>query len=189
MRAIMGTLDEEPEMIEQRVELRLARQALLTRPGAPRLWAVIDETALRRPVGGAKVMRAQLQRLVDATKLPNVTLQVLPFGAGAHPAMVGAFSILRFADVDLPDIVYLEHLAGAMYLDKREDVHQYLHVMETTCVQAETPDRTAAILKTGLSHFRLQRQPKLPAPPGFPVGSAQGSDPGDIAQRAGPGGA
>src|SRR6266704_1546867 len=100
MRAVMRAApDEGPEDTELRVELRLARQALLTRPGAPRLWAVIDETVLRRPVGGAEVMRGQLQRLIDTTKLPNVTLQVLPFGAGAHPAMVGAFSILRFAEV------------------------------------------------------------------------------------------
>src|SRR6266496_4358499 len=135
VRAVIGgALEESPEEAERRVALRVARQTLLTRPGAPGLWAVVDEAALRRPVGGPKVMRAQLEWLIDATKLPNVTLQILPFGAGAHPAMVGAFSILRFAEVDLPDVVYLEHLAGAMYLDRHDDVHQYLHVMETTCI-------------------------------------------------------
>jgi Domain of unknown function (DUF5753) len=144
---VAGALDESAEDIERRVQLRVARQALLTTQDAPRLWAVVDEAALRRPVGGGPdVMRVQLERLIDATKLPNVTLQVLPFDAGAHPAMVGAFSLLRFAEVDIPDVVYLEHLTGAMYLDKREDVRQYLHVMESICVRAEPPDRTPEIL-------------------------------------------
>jgi DNA-binding XRE family transcriptional regulator len=138
--------EEGVEDVEQRVALRVARQAVLTRPDPPRLWAVVDEAALRRPVGSPEVMRAQLERLIEATKLPNVTLQVLPFGAGAHPAMVGAFSILRFAEEDLPDVVYLEHLTGAIYLDKREDVRQYLHVMETVAVRGEPPDATPDIL-------------------------------------------
>jgi DNA-binding XRE family transcriptional regulator len=138
--------EEGVEDVEQRVALRVARQAVLTRPDPPRLWAVVDEAALRRPVGSPEVMRAQLERLIEATKLPNVTLQVLPFAAGAHPAMVGAFSILRFTEEDLPDVVYLEHLTGAIYLDKREDVRQYLHVMETVAVRGEPPDATPDIL-------------------------------------------
>jgi len=147
MRAVMGgALDDAPEDIERRVEVRLARQALLTRPKAPRLWAVVDEGALRRPIGGPEVMRAQLERLIECSQLPSVVLQILPFGAGAHPAMVGAFSILRFADEDLPDVVYLEHLTGAMYLDKREDVLQYLHVMESISVRAARPADSAVIL-------------------------------------------
>jgi hypothetical protein len=128
------------------VELRLARQALLTRPGPPRLWAVVDESALRRPVGGTRVMRAQLERLIEASRLPSVVLQILPFGAGAHPGMVGAFSILRFAEDDLPDVVYLEHLTGAMYLDKRDDVIQYLHVMESISVRGGRPADSEGIL-------------------------------------------
>jgi Domain of unknown function (DUF5753)/Helix-turn-helix domain len=152
MRAVMGgALDETPDETDRRVELRLARQALLTRPGPPRLWAVVDEGALRRPVGGPRVMRAQLDRLIEYSRLPSVVLQILPFGAGAHPAMVGAFSILRFADDDLPDVVYLEHLTGAMYLDKRDDVLRYLHVMESISVRAGRPadseDILAAIAK------------------------------------------
>ncbi len=147
-RAVLqgAQLDDSPEGLERRVALRLTRQQLLTRPDAPHLWAVVDEAALRRPVGGREVMRAQLERLVEATKLPNVTLQVLPFGAGAHPAMVGAFSVLRFGDEDLPDVVYVEHLTNALYLDKRDDVDQYLHVMESICVRSEPRRRTAAIL-------------------------------------------
>jgi hypothetical protein len=147
MRAVMGgALDETPEAIERRVELRVARQALLTRAGPPRLWAVVDEGALRRPVGGPRVMRAQIERLIEASRLPSVVLQILPFGAGAHPAMGGAFSILRFADDDLPDVVYLEHLTGAMYLDKRDDVLQYLHVMESISVRAGRPADSEGIL-------------------------------------------
>jgi hypothetical protein len=97
-------------------------------------------------VGGREVMRAQLERLIEAAELPNVTLQVLPFAAGAHPAMIGAFSVLRFADQELPDVVYLEHLTSAIYLNKEDDVDQYLHVMETICVRAAAPDRTVEIL-------------------------------------------
>lgn len=148
VRAVIGgaLVDDYPEEVERRVRLRLARQTLLTRPDAPRLWAVVDEAALRRPVGGREVLRAQLERLLDATKLPNVTLQILPLAAGAHPAMVGAFSILRFADHELPDVVYIEHLTSALYLNKRDDVDQYLHVMESICVRAAAPDQTVELL-------------------------------------------
>jgi hypothetical protein len=148
MRAVIrgAELNQSPEETERRVALRLARQQLLERADAPWLWAVMDEAALRRPVGSREVMRAQLERLIDASKLPNVTLQILSYGAGAHPAMAGAFSILRFADRELPDVVYLEHLTNAVYLDKREDVEQYLHVMETISVRAEPPDKTVELL-------------------------------------------
>jgi hypothetical protein len=97
-------------------------------------------------VGGPEVMRGQLERLIDATKLANVVLQILPFAAGAHPAMVGAFSILRFADSELPDVVYLEHLTNAVYLDKRDEVERYLDVMELVCVDSETPAKTVELL-------------------------------------------
>jgi transcriptional regulator with XRE-family HTH domain len=149
MRAVVqgAHLDESSEEVGRRVRLRMARQTLLTREQPPRLWAVVDEAALRRPVGGREVMRGQLERLIEATKLPNVTLQVLPFGAGAHPAMQGAFSILRFADRELPDLIYLEHLTNALYLDKRDEVERYMDVMELLCVASEPPARTAAFLE------------------------------------------
>jgi hypothetical protein len=124
----------------------MARQILLTRAQPPRLWAVVDEAAMRRPVGGREVMRDQMERLIDAAKLPNITLQVLPFDAGAHPGMVGAFSVLRFPEEELPDVVYLEHLTSALYLNKPEEVDQYLHVMESICVRAAPPDQTVALL-------------------------------------------
>ena len=140
-------LDHTAEDVGRRVRLRMARQTVLTREQPPRLWAVIDEAALRRPVGGREVMRGQLERLVDATKLANVTLQILPFGSGAHPAMAGSFSILRFGDQELPDVVYLEHLTGASYLEKRDEVERYLDIMEILCVEAERPDRTVELLE------------------------------------------
>jgi DNA-binding XRE family transcriptional regulator len=148
MRAVVrgAHLEESSDEVGRRVRLRMARQILLTREGPPRLWAVVDEAALRRPVGGKEVMRGQLERLIEATKLPNVTLQILPFASGAHPAMVGSFSVLRFPDEELPDIVYLEHLTSALYLNKPDEVDQYLHVMESICVRAAAPDQTVELL-------------------------------------------
>jgi hypothetical protein len=149
MRALMQhtLLDDRPEETERRVMLRLARQRLLIHDGGPRLWAVVDEAALRRQVGGRAVMRAQLERLMEATRLPNVTLQVLPFDAGAHAAGMGAFTILRFPDRELPDVAYCEHLTSAIYLDKPEDVQQYWRVMESICARSASPDKTVEILK------------------------------------------
>ena len=147
IRAVVHDASLEPsEDVGRRVRLRMARQTVLTREHPPRLWAVVDEAALRRPVGGREVMRGQLERLIAATKLPNVTLQILPFAGGAHPAMVSAFSILRFSDRELPDVVYLEHLTNAVYLDKREEVERYLDVMELLCVASEPPARTVELL-------------------------------------------
>jgi hypothetical protein len=155
LRAVIGGahLDESREEAERRVALRVTRQALLDRANAPRVWAVVDEAALRRPVGGPKVMRGQLERLIEVAELPNVTLQILPFDAGAHPAMVGAFSILRFADQELPDVVYIEHLTNALYLDRREDVNRYLHVMDSVSMRAEPPDRTVDALRQILETY------------------------------------
>jgi transcriptional regulator with XRE-family HTH domain len=147
IRAVVHDASLEPsEDVGRRVRLRMARQTVLTGEHPPRLWAVVDEAALRRPVGGREVMRGQLERLIAATKLHNVTLQILPFAGGAHPAMVGAFSILRFADRELPDVVYLEHLTNAIYLDKRDEVERYLDVMELLCVASEPPAKTVELL-------------------------------------------
>jgi transcriptional regulator with XRE-family HTH domain len=149
MRAVVqgAHLDESSEEVGRRVRLRMARQTLLTGEQPPRLWAVVDEAAMRRPVGGREVMRSQMERLIEAAKLPNVTLQVLAFDAGAHPAMLGAFSILRFADRELPDVVYLEHLTNAVYHDKRDEVEWYLDVMDLLCVASQPPARTVGFLE------------------------------------------
>jgi hypothetical protein len=98
-------------------------------------------------------MRGQLERLLEASKLPNVTLQILPFDAGAHPAMGSSFSILRFPDQELPDVVYLEHLTSAVYLDKRPEVERYLDVMELLCDESEPPSRTVELLSRILNEL------------------------------------
>jgi len=141
-----GHAGGSPDEVERRVALRMARQALFARSDGRRLWAVVDEAALRRPVGGPEVMRTQIERLVEASKLRNVTLQVLPVSAGAHPAILGGFSILRFADQDLPDVVYVEHLTSAVYLNKPDHVDHYLQAMEMICRQSGRASRTADIL-------------------------------------------
>jgi transcriptional regulator with XRE-family HTH domain len=133
--------------ISRRVSLRMDRQSLLSRPDAPRLWAVLDEAALRRPIGGVEVMRAQLQHLLDVAQLRNVTLQVAPFNVGGLAAAGGPVTILRFLEPDLPDIVYLEQLTSALYLEKRDDVDNYLTVMDRLCAEAEPPRSTTLFLK------------------------------------------
>jgi transcriptional regulator with XRE-family HTH domain len=142
----LGQPNAEAGEVERRVGLRLARQEVLRKPNGPRLWAVVDEAALRRPIGGKEVMHAQLLRLVEAAEETNITLQVVPFRSGGHAAEAGAFTIMRFPEVDLPDVVYLEHLTSALYLDKREDVEKYTEVMERLSVEGESPDRTVDIL-------------------------------------------
>jgi hypothetical protein len=142
-----GRAGEPDEEEARRVDVRMHRQRLLSRPGPPRLWAIVDEAALRRPIGGSAVMRAQIEYLIDAAKRPNITIQVMPFRFGGHAGESGPFSILRFAEPDLPDVVYIEQLTSALYLDKREDVDQYLDTMERLSVQSVPPDRTTGFLK------------------------------------------
>ncbi|HUL24647.1 MAG TPA: helix-turn-helix transcriptional regulator [Streptosporangiaceae bacterium] len=142
----LGQPGAATEEIERRISLRMGRQELLTKPGGPRLWAIVDEAALRRPIGGKEVMRAQLVQLLEATEQPQVTLQVMPFRSGGHAAEAGAFTIMRFPEPDLPDVVYLEQLTSALYLDKRDDVEKYTEVMERLSVEAESPERSVHIL-------------------------------------------
>jgi hypothetical protein len=140
-------LQRSPEEAERRVNLRLARQQVLERPDGPKLWAVVEEAALRRTIGDRQVMRGQLERLVDVTSMDGVVLQVVPNSVGVHPAMTGAFSILRFADQELPDLVYVEHLTDALYLDKPDDVTQYSQVMDSISMIAAPPGRTVDIVQ------------------------------------------
>lgn len=140
--------------LDRRVELRIARQELLTKPGAPQLWAVLDEAALRRPIGGPEVLRGQIEALIEATKSPNVRLQIVPFDAGGHAAAGGAFTILRFPEEDLPDVVYIEQLTSALYLDKPEDLDDYTETMERLCVEADQPGQTADTLARILKETR-----------------------------------
>lgn len=144
---LLGRETATPGEITRRVDLRLARQQVLRRADPPQLWAVVDEAVLRRPIGGVEVMRAQLEALIEATAMPNVNIQVIPFQAGGHAAAGGAFSILRFPDAELPDVVYVEQLTSALYLDKREDVDHYAAAMERLCVEADPPDHTRETLR------------------------------------------
>ncbi|AVH23788.1 helix-turn-helix domain-containing protein [Nocardia cyriacigeorgica] len=144
-RAVV-TLGYEDADTDRRVAVRQRRQEILHRSDPPFVWAVIDEAALHRPVGGADVHRAQMHHLVELAQLPNVTIQVVPYSAGEHAAAGSSFSILRFAEPELPDIVYLEHLTSALYLDRREDLALYLSVMDRLSVQAARPERSIEII-------------------------------------------
>ena len=136
------------EEVERRVHLRLHRQRILDRlPSTPRLWAVVDEGALRRPIGGSRVMRAQLEHLLALRDKRNVTIQIMPFRFGGHAAEGGAFSILRFPEPDLPDIVYVEQLASALYLDKREQVDRYGQIFDRLTVDSQPPDLSSETLQ------------------------------------------
>ena len=132
--------------IDRRVSLRLQRQDLLNGSRPPQVWSVMDEAVLRRPVGGRAVMRAQLDHLAEVASLPQVTIQVVPFAHGGHAAAGGSFTILRFAEPELPDIVYIEQLTSALYLDDREDVYHYMEVMNELSTQALTPAHTARLV-------------------------------------------
>ncbi|MYT99287.1 MULTISPECIES: helix-turn-helix transcriptional regulator [unclassified Streptomyces] len=123
--------------IERRVALRLERQKVLVSERAPDFHAVLDEAALRRPYGERDVMRAQLRHLIDMSEHPNITLQVMPFSHGGHAGESGSFTLLRFPESDLSDIVYLEQLTSALYLDKTEEVAQYEKAME--CLRKDSP--------------------------------------------------
>lgn len=143
---LLGHSGAGPREIEHRVNLRVSRQKILTRKDPSRFWCVVDEAALRRPIGSREVMREQLETMIKLNELPNVQVQIIPFQSGGHAAAGGAFTMLRFPDEELPDIIYLEQLTSALYLDKRDDVEEYTASMERLCVQAEQPKRTADII-------------------------------------------
>jgi len=145
---LLGHPNAPMREVDRRVGLRLARQVIFTRPNPPNIWAVLDEAILRRPVGGAEIMRAQIRYLIELAQRPNVTIQIIPFLAGGHAAAGGPFSILRFAEYDLPDVVYLEQLTSALYLDKQEILDSYLMVMDRLCVEATTPSASVKMMRT-----------------------------------------
>jgi len=142
----VGFPNESKEDIARRVALRVKRQDLLAKPEAPAIWAVLDETVLRRPVGGAEVMRAQIDRLHEVLDMPKVRIQIMRFDVGAHPGAFGPFHHFRFGFSELPDVVYTESLVGAVYVDRPDDVVSYLEVLDRMSVQAEPVARTRAIL-------------------------------------------
>jgi transcriptional regulator with XRE-family HTH domain len=141
---------EPAHTIERRVALQVSRQEILTRPGAPQLWAVIDQAALWR-LGQSSVLREQIQHLIAMAQLPHVKLQLLPAYSGEYVAIGGPFTILRFAEPNLPDIVYLQQHTTALYLDRDEDVQHYRALMDHVCVLAKSPAETINDLNTILA--------------------------------------
>jgi Domain of unknown function (DUF5753)/Helix-turn-helix domain len=135
---------------ERAVALRLARQKILQRPDPPGYWVVMDETGLRRPIGGPQVMREQIAYLIEAAQQPSITIQVLPFAAGWHPALYGMFNIFRMPGDQLPDIVYSEALTGANYLNKPEESARYIEALDRMCAQAASPEHTLTILRDAM---------------------------------------
>ncbi|GIE01134.1 transcriptional regulator [Paractinoplanes durhamensis] len=146
----LGYERSAPDEIDRRARLRMERQQLLTRSNGPKLWVVLDEAVLRRPIGGHAVLREQITALLHFAQSPRVQLQVMPFASGGHAASGGAFSVLRFPYQELSDIVFVEHLTGGLYLDKREDVDRYTAAIGRLFIEAaplsETPDILYRIL-------------------------------------------
>ncbi|NEA09765.1 helix-turn-helix domain-containing protein [Streptomyces sp. SID10692] len=142
-----GMRGASPAEIDRRVALRLERQKALVSERAPTFHAVLDEAALRRPYGEREVMRAQLRHLIDMSERPNITLQVIPFSHGGHAGESGSFTMLRFPESDLSDIVYLEQLTSALYLDKSEEVAQYEKAMATLAQDSPGTDESRDLLR------------------------------------------
>jgi transcriptional regulator with XRE-family HTH domain len=147
-RAVIGAgmMSGKPDDVDRNVQLRMARQPALTRDDPPKLWAVLDEAALRRRVGGAGLMRLQLEHLLDMASLPNVAVQVIPFGGGAHPAMGRPFVVLVFPERIDPDVVYLEDLTRAMYLEDVDEVDRYNMFFNHLRATALSFDESAALI-------------------------------------------
>ncbi|WP_373873971.1 helix-turn-helix domain-containing protein [Virgisporangium ochraceum] len=144
---MLGHGQADVSELDRRVALRMTRRSLLDRPNGPRLWAVIDEAVLRRPIGGRAVLRQQVAHLLDRCEHPSVRLQVIPFLSGGHAAAGGAFTILRFPSEELTDTVYIEQLTSALYLEKPDDVDRYTGAISKLFIEADPPSRTPDILR------------------------------------------
>ncbi|MEU6484580.1 helix-turn-helix transcriptional regulator [Streptomyces sp. NPDC046887] len=143
-RGMPGASEAE---VDRRVALRTERQKVLVSERAPHFHAVLDEAALRRPYGDRNVMRDQLKHLIDVSERPNVTLQVMPFSFGGHAGESGAFTMLRFPESDLSDLVYLEQMTSSLYLDKPEDVAQYERALARLHADSPGPEETRDLLR------------------------------------------
>ncbi|WP_405476848.1 helix-turn-helix domain-containing protein [Streptomyces canus] len=140
-----GFPNETDEDLGRRVDLRLRRQSLLERPDAPTLWVVMEEAVLHRVVGGPEVMREQIERLLEVSELEHVSVDVVPFTAGAHVGACAPFTYFRFEEPELPDIVYTEVLSGAMYLDQRADVSAHLEAHNRMSLLTSDTDSKALL--------------------------------------------
>jgi transcriptional regulator with XRE-family HTH domain len=137
---------DDPDVVSQRVAVRKARQAVLTRDPSPKLWAILDEAVLRRPIGGPDVLRRQMLRLVEASGRPTVTIQVLPFLVGAHRGLAGSFVILEFAGKTDHPLVYSEGMTGGVFRSRLEEVTAYRTSFERLRVAALSPERSVEII-------------------------------------------
>lgn len=140
-----GFPNESEDALAQRVELRLRRQGLLEREDAPTLWVVMEEAVLHRQVGSAAIMRAQIERLLEYNELPHVSVDIVPFSAGAHVGACAPFTYFRFAEPELPDVVYSEILSAAVYLDQRADVSTHLEAHNRLSLLTSTRESTALL--------------------------------------------
>ncbi|BCM70692.1 MULTISPECIES: helix-turn-helix domain-containing protein [Streptomyces] len=150
-RAVLeaGTIGQtSPETVERHVSLRMERQRLLERDDPPHLWVIMDETVLRRPVSmRPEVLRDQLDRLLEYAERDRVTLQIAEFAAGPHPGTYAPFTLFRFAEPELPDMVFTEYLTGALYLDARREVAAHLEVLDHMTARAASAQRTLKLLR------------------------------------------
>ncbi|MET8113709.1 helix-turn-helix domain-containing protein [Streptomyces prasinus] len=150
-RAVLeaGTIGNQgPEPVERHVSLRLERQRLLERRDPPHLWVIVEETVLRRPVArDGRVMREQFDKLLEWSERDRVTLQVAEFADGPHPGTYAPFSLFRFAEPELPDMVFTEYLTGALYLDSRREVSAHLEVLDHMTTRAASPEDTQKLLR------------------------------------------
>jgi len=142
--------------VERRVEVRMARQEVLSGDNPLELWAIVDEAALRRQVGGSDVMRAQLGHIADSSELPNVTFQVIPFEAGAHAGMPGSFVLMQFAEVAIPDVIYIDSMAGDLFLEEDSDVRRYRLVFEHLRAVAVSPDASRSLIASSAAQMRAR---------------------------------
>ncbi|UBU10644.1 helix-turn-helix domain-containing protein [Nonomuraea gerenzanensis] len=150
-RAVIELAHEKASQdeLERRVALRMTRQGRLE--SGLTLWAVIDEAVVRRTLGSPEIMREQIAHLLEVTAERNITVQIMPFDRGGHAAAGGSFSILRFPERELPDVVYMEQLTSALYLDKAADCDHYMEVMDRLSIQAEEPKATRRFLERLIS--------------------------------------
>ncbi|MET9295000.1 DUF5753 domain-containing protein [Streptomyces sp. NPDC003077] len=147
-RAVIGAARQgELDEIDRLVRFRKERQMRLTsKPEPLELWVVVEEAALRRPVGGKEVMAAQIEHLIEAVAMPNVTMQIMPTAKGAHIAMAGTFSLLEF-EPQTPTVVYVDSIAGNVYLEKERDVRKFIQTFDLVRAAAPDPQETPAILE------------------------------------------
>ncbi len=146
-----GLPNASRDEVERRVEVRMERQALLRNENPLNLWSIVNEAALRREVGGPEVMQAQFRYLMEASELPHVTFQVIPFDAGAHPGMPGSFILLQFGDAAIPDVIYVNTMAGELFLEEEADVRRYKLVFEHLRAVAASPEASLSLVTSAIT--------------------------------------